>query len=140
MKYLLGRWAIHGSLIAALAAAWLTPILSTTANADPAGDRFGISFGGRPGGYSPYGRGRYGYGNGYGYQSGYGQGYSAYRGSSFPYYGSGPYGNRAFGNSGWNQGYRTYGTNGAYNSNYYNPYSTWTYNPYGIGIQQSFGY
>jgi len=140
MKHLLQRWAIRGSLIAALTAASLVPMLSATVNAAPAGGQFSIGIGGRSSGYSPYGRGRYGYGTRYGSQPRYGRSYTLNQSRSFPYYGSGPYGRRAVGRYGWNQGYRSYSTYGAYNSNYYNPYSTWTYNPYGIGLQQSFGY
>jgi hypothetical protein len=136
MKQILQRWAIRGSLIAALSFACLAPILTAPVSAAPSGDGFRISYGGRSGGYMAYGRGRYGYGPGYGY----GHGYPGYRSNRLPYYGSGPYGYGGRGNVGWNQGYRSYSPYGAYNSNYYNPYSTWTYNPYGMGIQQSFGY
>jgi len=142
MKRLLCQGILKGSLLTALALAGLTPMLLNTADAGQAsGLRFGVGFGNGVRGYPVYGRGGYGYGRGnygYGYGRSAGYGHQPYRNNNFPYYGSGPYGYGVTNGRTWNSTYAPY--NSYYNSSYYNPYSGWGYSPFGIGIQQSYGW
>ena len=139
MKQILQAWTVRSAILAGLATACVFVISPGVGDAAPAGDHFGVRFGGRPVGYPSYDRGQYGYGNTAYY------GYSRNMGNSFPLYGGGPYVYRngyssGFGNtgySGWNQNYNSYAP---YSSGYYNPYSTWSYSPYGIGLQRPYGY
>ena len=139
MKHRLHSRSIRNTILAGIATACVLAIIPEAGNAAPSGDQFSIRLGRGSIGYSTYGRGRYGYGNGIG------NGFSGNRSNAFPLYGRGPYGYQigygtGYGNtgySGWNSNYNTYTP---YSSNYYNPYSTWTYSPFGIGIQQSYGW
>ena len=149
MKHQLHSWSIRNTILAGIATACVLAIIPEAGNAAPSGDQFSIRLGRGSIGYSTYGRGQYGYGNGIG------NGFSGNRGNAFPLYGRGPYGyqngyqngyrfnngyDTGYGNSGytgWNPNYNTYAP---YTGNYYNPYSTWTYSPFGFGIQQSYGW
>jgi hypothetical protein len=157
MRHLLQAWRIRNIFLAGLATACVLAMIPTTGNAAPSGDQFSVRLGRGSIGYSTYGRGRYGYGNGIG------NGFSGNRGNAFPLYGRGPYGyqnsyqngyqhgyqhgyrynngyDTGYGHSrysGWNPNYNTYSP---YTGNYHTPYSTWTYSPFGFGVQQSYGW
>ena len=145
MKQILQAWRNRYVVLAGIATACVLGIFPSIADAAPSGAQVSVRLGRGSIGYSTYGRGRYGYGNGVHY------GYSGNRNNAFPLYGRGPYGHqngyrysngydtryRNMGYSGWNPSYNTYAP---YNSTYISPYSTWTYSPYGFGIQQSYGW
>ena len=126
-------------VLAGLATACVLAWIPETGTAAPFGDRFSARFGRGSNGYSSYGRGRYGYGNSFG------NGFSGNRNNSFPLYGQGRYGyqngySTGYGNSGysgWNSNYNNYTP---YGYNYYYPVSSWSYSPFGFGLQQSYGW
>lgn len=137
---------LRNVIISGLATTMVLVNFAGEGTASPLADQFSISLGRGRIGYSTYGRGRYGYGNGWG------NGYSANRRHNMPLYGRGPYGyhtgyqngygyGNGYGNrgySGWNQRNLMY-TPYRYNSNN-SPYTTWGYSPYGFGLQQTYGW
>lgn len=131
MKHLLWASTSRNAIVAGMATLCVLFMTTDHINAAPAGDQFSSGFGNRSSGYSPHGRGQYGYRNVVRF------GNYGHRQNSFPLYGNGPYVYGNSGYSGWNSNYNIYTP---YNTNYYNPYSTWTHSPYGYGVHQSYGY
>lgn len=146
MKQLLQSWRSRNSILAGLATACVLAVFPCIADAAQFGDQFSVRLGHGPTAYSTYGHGRYGYGSSY--NNG---GYSRSMNNSFPLYGHGPYGyqngyrhsngyDTGYGNTGNSGWYPNYNTYSPYNSNYNNPYSTWSYSPYGYGVQRTYGW